>query len=93
MVKRGPPKQIPDAPDLMTMNDAKYTYLSPKEPMQILFLPGVQIMIISKSFFEVAEPFGVGHFAAITTFHSKIVMKHFMVNDAGNDIFRDVASV
>jgi hypothetical protein len=50
-------------------------------------------MIISKSFFEMAEPFGMGHFAAITTFHSKIVMQHFMVNDAGNDIFRDVASV
>jgi hypothetical protein len=52
------------------MNDAKHTDLSSKEPMQILFLPGLQIMIMSKSFFEPAELFGVGHFAAITRFNS-----------------------
>ena len=75
------------------MNDGKHTDLSAKEPMQILFLPGLQIMIMSKSFFEQAEPFGVGHFAAIARFHSKIVMKHFMINDAGNDILRDIAPV
>jgi hypothetical protein len=61
--------------------------------MQILFLPDMQIVVMSKSFFEAAEPFGVGHFAAITRFHSKMVMKHFMINDAGNDIFGDTAPV
>lgn len=61
--------------------------------MQILFLPGMQTVVMSKSFFELAEPFGVGHFAAITRFHPEIVMKHFMINDAGNDIFRDIAPV
>jgi len=75
------------------MNDAKHTDLSTKEPMQILFLPGLQIMIMSKSFFELAEPFGVGHFAAIARFNSKIVMQHFMINDARNDIFGDIAPV
>ena len=72
---------------------AELSDLSAKEPMEILFLPGLQIMIMSKSFFELAEPFGVGHLAAITTFHSKIVMKHFMINDACNDILGDVAPV
>jgi len=75
------------------MNDAKHTDLSSKEPMQILFLPGLQIMIVSKSFFELAEPFGVGHFAAIARFNSKMVMEHFMINDACNHIFGDIAPV
>jgi hypothetical protein len=67
--------------------------LSTKEPMQILVLPTLQIIIMAKAFFELAEPFGVGHFAAITRLHSKIVMKHFMINDTCNDIFRDIAPV
>ena len=50
-------------------------------------------MIMSKSFFELAEPFGVGHFAAITRFNSKIVMEHFMINDACKDIFGDIAPI
>ena len=48
---------------------------------------------MSKSLFEPAEPFGVGHFTAISTFHAKIVMKHFMINDSAKDIFRDMAPV
>jgi hypothetical protein len=48
---------------------------------------------MSKSSFESTEPFGVGHLAAITRFDSEIVMKHFMINDAGKDISGDVTLV
>jgi hypothetical protein len=72
---------------------AELSDLSTKEPMQILFLPGMQTVVMSKSFFELAEPFGVSHFATITRFHPEKVMKHFMINDAGNDIFRHIAPV
>ena len=48
---------------------------------------------MSKSLFEPAEPFGVGHFTAITRFHPKIMMKHFMINDSCKDIFRHIAPV
>ncbi len=44
--------------------------LPAKQFAQILFLPGLQIVVMSKSLFEPAEPFSVGHFAAITRFHS-----------------------
>ena len=69
------------------------SHLSAKEPIQILFLPGLQPVVMSKSLFEPAKPFGVGHFTAITIFHAKIVMKHFMINDTCKDIFRHIASV
>jgi hypothetical protein len=48
---------------------------------------------MSKFSFESTEPFGVGHLAAITRFDSEIVMKHFMINDAGKDILGDIALV
>jgi hypothetical protein len=67
--------------------------LSAKEPIKILFLPGLQLVVMSKSLFEPAEPFGVGHFTAITKFHPKIMMKHFMINDSCKDIFRDITPV
>ena len=67
--------------------------LPTKESMQILFLPGQHMVIMWKFFFEPTEPFGVGHLAAITRFYSEIVMKHFMVNDAGKDIEGDIAPV
>jgi hypothetical protein len=50
-------------------------------------------MVIPVALLKLAEPFGVGHFAAITRFNSKIVMQHFMINDACNDIFGDIAPV
>ena len=78
---------------MKTVNHAKHPDLSAKEPIEILFLPGLQLVVMSKSLFEPAEPFGVGHFTAISTFHAKIVMKHFMINDSAKDIFRDMAPV
>ena len=48
---------------------------------------------MSKSLFEPAEPFGVGHFTATTRFHPKIMVKHFMINDSCKHIFRDIAPV
>jgi hypothetical protein len=72
---------------------AQLSDLSTKEPIEILFLPGLQLVVMSKSLFEPAEPFGVGHFTAITRFHPKIMMKHFMINDSCKDIFRHIAPV
>ena len=35
----------------------------------------------------------MGHFTAITRFHPKIMMKHFMINDSCKEIFRHIAPV
>ena len=72
---------------------AELSDLSAKEPIEILFLPDMQAAVMSKSFFKLAEFFGVCHFAAIARFHPKMVMKHFMINDATDDIFRHIAPV
>jgi len=72
---------------------AQLPHLSAEEPIKILFLPSLQLVVMSKSLFEPAKPFGVGHFAAITRFHAKIMMKHFVINDSSEDIFRDRAPV
>ena len=61
--------------------------------MQILFLPGLELVKMSKSLFDATEPFGVGYFAAITRFHSQVMMKHFVINDRGNDILGNIAPV
>ena len=35
----------------------------------------------------------MGHFAAVERFNSEIVMEHFMINNAGNDIYWDIAPI
>ena len=72
---------------------AQLSDLSAKEPIKILFLPGLQLVVMSKSLFKPAKLFGVGHFTAITRLHPKIMMKHFMINDSCKDVFRHVPPV
>ena len=61
--------------------------------MQILLFPVLQLVVMEISLFHLAEPFGMGHFAAIMRFHSQVVMKHLMIYDAGYDVFRYITPV
>jgi hypothetical protein len=61
--------------------------------VQILLLPLLQSVVMAIPCFQLAEPSGVGHFAAIAMFNSQVMVKHLVVNDTHDHILWHVALI
>ena len=61
--------------------------------MQVFLFPYLQFVVMAIARFHLAKRFRVRYLAAITRFHSKEMVQHFVVDDALDGVLRDIASV